>query len=386
MRQRFIQALVAISGVAAGYSISLLWDPRPPSASQRSVELIPEFAPTDSVLLSEILFKENFNGAALTQAIVDSGARVMIALSQPMTEEEQLRWRKQHHLDTFNSEQLSLTNIAHDTHWVRDYGPLPIRVHQADGASQLGFVDLDYKKEMQLDDTVPYQLGLLFSTDIRHVPLTFDGGNFLTDGKNCFMTTDVRKDLSLETKEFAADREKAEAYISQYFSNSAGCEKTVLIENAPHEHIDMWAKIVSPKTILVNQITPETVNYFLKRDGFVPKDVIDMRDNLDHMAQQLSTYMTVERLPMPAPYRNTMRTYANGILVNKSAILPRYKTFGWNSESYPDGELHESYEQQVRSIYEKHGFKVTFVAADGLIFNGGALHCVAQQIPRVTAL
>lgn len=384
MRKKFLlQALVTLCGIMVGYGLSLLWEPR--SALTRNVELIPEFAPTDSVLLSEILFKENFNGAALAQAIVDSGARVIIALSQPMTEEEQLRWRKHHRLDSFNSEQLSLTDIAHDTHWVRDYGPLPITVRQANGESRLGFVDLDYKKEMHLDDTVPYQLGLLFSTDIRHVPLTFDGGNFLTDGKNCFMTNDVRKDLSLETKEFAADRQKAEAYISQYFRNSAGCEKTVLIENAPHEHIDMWAKIVSPTTILVNQITPETVDYFLKKDGFVPKDVIDMRDNLDHMAQQLSPYMTVERLPMPAPYRNTMRTYANGILVNKTAILPRYKNFGWNGESYPDQDLHELYEQQVRTAYEKHGFKVAFVDADGLIFNGGALHCVAQQIPRVKA-
>ncbi len=111
-----------------------------------------------------------------------------------------------------------------------------------------------------------------------------------------------------------------------------------------------------------------------------------MRDSLDEMARQLGAYMKVERLPMPAPYRNTMRTYANGILVNKSAILPRYKTFGWNGESYPDQELHARYEEQVRAAYEKHGYKVEFVDADGLIFNGGALHCVAQQIPRVSSL
>lgn len=384
MKKQWIQALVGACGIAAGYGLSFIVSPAPQPIA--NVESIPEFAPSDSVLVSEILFRENFNGAALAKAIIDSGARVIIAMAQPMSEEEQLHWRKEQNLDAFSSEQVSLLNIAHDTHWVRDYAPLPVRVRHSSGEPQLGFVDLDYKKEMRLDDTVSYQLGLLFNTDIRHVPLTFAGGNFLTDGKNCYMTNDVRKDLSLETKEFAADRQKAEDYISRYFRDSAGCDKTVFIENAPHEHIDMWAKIVAPHTALVNQITAETVDYFLKKDGFVPKDVIDMRDSLDEMARQLGAYMKVERLPMPAPYRNTMRTYANGILVNKSAILPRYKTFGWNGESYPDQELHARYEEQVRAAYEKHGYKVEFVDADGLIFNGGALHCVAQQIPRVSSL
>lgn len=380
----FLQVLVGACGVVAGYGLSFLWQPASRSVASSNIELIPEFAPSDSVLLSEILFKENFNGAALAQAIVDSGARVIIALAQPMSEAEQLQWRKQHKLDQFNSEQLTLTDIAHDSHWVRDYAPLPIRVKKSDGESALGFVDLAYKKGMQLDDTVPYQLGLLFNSDVRHVPLTFDGGNFLTDGKNCYMTNDVRKDLSLETKEFASDRKKAEQHISQYFRDGAGCEKTIIFENAPHAHIDMWAKIVGPKTVLVNEITAETVDYFIKKDGFVPKDVIDMRDSLDEMASQFEKYMVVERLPMPSPFQNTMRTYANGLLVNKTAIVPRYKNFGWKGESYPDQELHDKYEQQARAIFEKHGFKVTFVDSDALIFNGGSLHCVAHQIPRTS--
>lgn len=384
-KKHLIQVLVAACGVVTGFGLSFLVSPPSPELTQK-IELVPEFAASDSVLLSEILFHENFNGTALAKAIIGGGARVIIALPQPMSEEEQLAWRKKHDLDSYNSEQLTMMDIAHDTQWVRDYGPLPIRVQRPGGETQLGFVDLDYKKETPLDDTVPYQLGLLFNTDIRHIPLTFDGGNFLTDGKNCYMTNDVRKDLSLETKEFASDRQKAEDYISRFFHDSVGCQKTVFIENAPHEHIDMWAKILDPQTVLVNQITPETVDYFLKKDGYVPKDVIDMRDSLDDMARQLGVYMKVERLPMPAPYRNTMRTYANGILVNKTAVLPRYKSFGWNGESYPDQELHERYEQQARAAFEKHGFKVDFVDADGLIFNGGALHCVAQQIPRMTKL
>lgn len=86
---------------------------------------------------------------------------------------------------------------------------------------------------------------------------------------------------------------------------------------------------------------------------------------------------------MPLPYRGAYRTFANAVLVNGTAIVPRFKHFGWKYDEYPDQKLEASYEAKTKKFYEKYGYRVSFVTADELIYNGGGFHCVTLQLPAL---
>jgi agmatine/peptidylarginine deiminase len=86
---------------------------------------------------------------------------------------------------------------------------------------------------------------------------------------------------------------------------------------------------------------------------------------------------------MPLPYRNTFRTYVNSLLVNGTAVVPRYSRYRWNYDSDPNATLTKLFESKVTTIYKELGYRVRFVNADDLIFNGGAFHCIAVQIPKI---
>jgi agmatine/peptidylarginine deiminase len=113
---------------------------------------------------------------------------------------------------------------------------------------------------------------------------------------------------------------------------------------------------------------------------------MEIKARLDELAVILSAHFKVKRLPMPLPYRGVFRTYANSLLVNNTAIVPRYHRYGWNYDDYPDAALAADYESKVAAIYREFGYDTRFVNADGLIFNGGAFHCVALQIPALSGV
>src|SRR5690606_37071267 len=107
----------------------------------------------------------------------------------------------------------------------------------------------------------------------------------------------------------------------------------------------MFAKIVSEDLVLVSEIVPETIAHLKKDLGFVPENVTALKASLDQAAAQLARFKTVRRLPMPIPYRGGFRNYVNSILVNGTAVVPRYRRFGWGYEEYPDQPLAEYYER-----------------------------------------
>jgi agmatine/peptidylarginine deiminase len=84
---------------------------------------------------------------------------------------------------------------------------------------------------------------------------------------------------------------------------------------------------------------------------------------------------------MPLPDSDVFRSYTNSLLLNGTALIPRY--IRSISGSYPDQSLQDSYEAEVRAIYESLGYKVVFIPSDGMIDNGGAVHCVTMQVPAV---
>lgn len=326
-----------------------------------SVEPIPEYAPVQAVLLSEDLFSAGYHAPELLTEITAAQAEPWIVTADEKSRPELEKTLAEAGVKPMQLKAAAFFHVAHGNLWLRDYGPV---------ITTQGFADLKYDGAASVNDDFPRTLGKLLSVPTVHVQAELDGGNLLAAGDFCFTS--------------AAN---VASTVVERHAPALGCRKLLVVKDPAHAHIDMWAKVVARDTVLVNELSADTLNLVQAQYGHIPADVADLKARLDGGARQLEAAgMKVERLPMPLPYRNVFRTFANSILVNGRAIVPAFAKFGWGYDEYPDAKLEPAYEAQVKKIYAKHGYETRFVNADGLMFNGGGFHCVLLQIPAATGV
>lgn len=322
------------------------------SPVKTSTELrpVPEFARVARVILPAGLFESNYHADQLATAIRNAEATVDIA-------------------GNFGEAYDGITvtiNADHTNIWLRDYSPIPVTE-----GNKLFLRGFNYSSAEPENNTFGPNLANSLHLMHQQTSLPLEGGNFLTDGTRCYIAGNV------EGTETPAQIPSAEGA-----KQDLGCEDLIVIQNPPHVHIDMFAKVLNADTVAVNELDNEALDLTRDADGNLPDDLEELRTSLDQAAQQFSRYLNVVRLPMPLPFKNAFRTYANGILVNGTAILPAFEQYGWSYGSYPDSSVLADIQKRAAEVYEAQGFETVFVNADGLIYNGGAFHCVSTHIPE----
>lgn len=345
------------------------------STREHRLRPIAEFEPTQAMILSQYLFSETVKIEPLVTAILDAGSDLIILSADDMVGEDQNEWLAKQNWNPDQRQSISLINTSHESFWLRDFGPIPLRWTSSRNRDQLALASFIYREENSLDDTLPYQVGLHLNTTVLSLPLILDGGNFLTNGSLCLVTDNVTpRDKKAETGE-----DEVELAFSEI-----GCQQLMIIADAPHEHIDMWAKIVSPDTVLVNSLSPELIQQAeITLSDDVVKDVKIVAQQLEQAAATLAQRMKVVRIPMPLPYGGVFRTFANSVLINGVAILPKYEVNPRSGQPYIDQDMMAEMEAVAQTAYASFGYEVRWVNADELIINGGALHCVTAHLPRV---
>lgn len=352
---------MALLAASTLYAATLATGIGTPAGSPASgLRPVAEFEAVRAVALSDDYMQGGYDGIALVRAILEAGAQALILSSNTVS--TTMTSLAASDLSKAMLAKTKVLQLAHDNLWLRDYGPLFVRDHTGVAA-----IDFIWGGPGQDNEVFPQKIAKTFAMPVRSLPVTMDGGNFLTDGKICVMSR-----LSSQT----------EAPDPQLLSR-IGCERTVIINNPPHAHVDMWLKFVAPGKALIPELN-SSARQALKRHygGTIPTDQQQFAERLDAVAQELSAYVQVERIPSPVLYRGTYRTYTNAILVNRQAIVPRFRSYGWGYDTYPDTAELKDYEQAVEKSFKANGYSVTFVDADGIIYNGGAFHCVTIQIPE----
>jgi agmatine/peptidylarginine deiminase len=335
-------------------------------------QIVPEYAPVHAVLLPADLFGAQYGGPELVRAVLDARAEPWIALDDARGGPELRKELAAQGLTAAEIARTSAVHLPHGNLWLRDYGPLMVSNGSATDGT-LRFADARYDGMASAEDKFPVAMASAFKTQRAELPVDLDGGNFLSAGDLCF--TSASDDAG----------EKAARELEKVALSALGCRELVVVRDPPHVHIDMWMKVVGPKTAFVNEISELTMSVARDLYGHVPPELTQLRDNLNAKAREIARYLDVVRVPMPMPYRNVFRTYTNAALVNGTAIIPHYERYGWGYDDYPDARFTARYEQTVTRAYERHGFRTRFVPADGLIYNGGAFHCVMLQVPKLGA-
>jgi agmatine/peptidylarginine deiminase len=346
--------------------------------SQKKKFPVPEFFPASDVFLTSLAISD-YQKTDLVKALLEANTHVHLLVN---SSDEQPGLIEQMSAAGISPESLRRVNFhksAYITPWVRDFGPLPVFDKGQGSDFKLSFIDFLYDSDAPSDDKVTPQLARHFNVGLRSAPFIQHGGNFLTNGKLCFMGA-LPGSTFAQAFEEPIGEDEARTFVENYYRDVVGCESLVILNDPPHPHIDMWAKIVDPETVLISSIDQKTLDLFSRGDNLLPYEIEELKNKLDQRANDFAKYLKVIRIPMPLPYRGSFRNYTNALIVNDTVIAPKYEHFGWNYEAYPDSELRDFYESSAKNIYERFGYKVKLLNADPLIFNGGAFHCLAEQI------
>jgi agmatine/peptidylarginine deiminase len=249
--------------------------------------------------------------------------------------------------------------VPHDTMWVRDYGPLFVR-RAADGQSVL--IDAEYERFARpQDDAAPQVLASQFQLTSVRAPLSLEGGNLLSNGHGVCLTTTTLLERN-------RDRGFGEDHVRNLLREYFGAEETLILEpltGEPTGHVDMFAVFTDPGTVVVGWYDP----------AIDPVNSALLDRNAARLAQVRGPHgpLRVVRIAMPARQGEHWRTYTNVVFVNGLLLTPSYG----NSDPYGQRAAAEVYQRLLPA------WRVTAIDVSGLITNGGALHCISMNAPRL---
>jgi len=208
---------------------------------------------------------------------------------------------------------------------------------------------------------------------------------------DCLMTDRVVK--ANDAKELEEDQIYSKEQIEEFYSKFAGCKRTIIFESMPFEgtqHIDLWAKFLDDKTVIVNEIRDELLPLTTYQSEAREKTK-KVKDYLDARAKEIENLgFRVVRVPMPLPWFgpefNLFRSYTNSLIVNGVVAIPQYEKptmaeDGVNGQ-YVDQQFLKGYEKEIIKTHQDFNLKVSMIPSDQLIAKGGAIHCTTMQIAR----
>ena len=228
-----------------------------------------------------------------------------------------------------------------NSYWTRDYGPWFI----FDGLDQLAIVDHIYNRPRPDDDQIPGRLGLFWGMSVYGMDLVHTGGNHMTDGLGRSMSTDLVYDENPGLAAYQVD-----SIMLAYLGN----DYIVLddVESGGIHHIDCWAKLLNPATILVKDVAA----------GDPAHNPLDAR----------AAYLSQLTSPWGRPY-SVIRVfcpsgtaYTNSLILNNKVFVP---TFGSSS----DTTALRVYREAMPG-YQVLGFSGSWLDDD-------AIHCRAMGMP-----
>lgn len=265
--------------------------------------------------------------------------------------------------------------------WMRDYGPIGFYY---DDLSKMGVIDNAYYSNRPKDNATPEFVANMMNIPRVSTSMYYEGGNFMTDGYG-------RAFYSSRLPENNADWRPGDPWTEQETKDTL---KTVYHMNEVLNlqdlncdggtgHIDIYLKLLDEQTLVVAEYPNEVTAY----------DRTTIENNLAYLKTLNSTYgrpYKIHRMYMPTAddgtvlttcteIRNDIRGFVNGLIVNKSFIVPVYSNSSTGNVEFDNAAI-----QKYKQILP--GYKIVPIDARALTTLGGAIHCITMQIPSVNPI
>ncbi len=245
--------------------------------------------------------------------------------------------------DGANMNNVEFLQFPTDRYWTRDYGPWVV-FNKTDMTRRI--VGYTYNRNRPLDNMVGERYANSIGIPFVRMPVYHTGGNYMTDGYGTAMSTTL---LLKENTRYT------EETILQPFAENMGMNRYLLYEDINGEyieHIDCWAKLVSPDTVIMRQLPRDSRLYDLAES------------TAQSIASTPSAYGTNYRVIRINTSRN--EPYSNSLIVNNKVFVPIKGT--------PNDEAALATYRNAMPGYEVFGF-------DGQWLSTDALHCRTKEIP-----
>ena len=272
-------------------------------------------------------------------------------------------------------DNLTFIEAPFNSVWMRDYGPECIYTNEVDS---LFLLDWIYNRPRPADDALVDVVGSykgigVYSTSTAPNDLVHTGGNFMSDGAGTAFSSELVLEENGPNGQFN-QTVRSPAQVRALMDTWMGIDpaRYITMTALPYDginHIDMHMKLLDEETLLV---------------GEFPLGVSDgpqLESNLDAiMANYTNVFgepYKMIRIPMPSSTGGdyapdaSYRTYANNVFVNKTVIVPTYRT--------------QFDTTGLRILRESlPGYRVVGIDCDNsganIISASGAIHCITKGI------
>ena len=300
-------------------------------------------------------------------AVISKYETVFIARSNAQTHEIESLLEKA----GANLSRIRILEIPTNDVWCRDHGPVFVKNRKTGERAALDFRYNAWGGKFppwDLDNSVPEQIARILGFRRFPIPFVCEGGALEINGLGDLMTTESV--LLNPNRNPGLCKEDAEAILK----SALGAENIIWLKQGmagddTDGHIDTLARFTDNSTILAAVDETST-----GRNRAVLEENLRM---LEHARNGEGKTFRVIPLPLPDPiepegWREEVlpATYTNYLLVNGAVLIPTYRDDKHDAEACAI----------IASCFPER--KVETIDCYDIILEGGALHCLSQQLPE----
>jgi agmatine deiminase len=257
------------------------------------------------------------------------------------------------------SAAVEIVELALDDSWLRDCGPIYIRVDDGHrvavhfGFNAWGERFRPFDRDAEIGSLIAQHLG----DEVRRAPMILEGGSITGDGAGTLLTTE--QCLLNPNRNPSLSREQIERILIEHL----GVDRVLwlgkgLIEDRDTDgHVDLIAAFTAQGRTLLQTVGPENPNYE------------NCQENLLRLADAEIDVIEMPYLAYVQVAGETIGgSYMNLYLCNGAVIVP---VFGVQSDDDALAVIANAYP----------GREVLPVPGSLLAYGGGGPHCITQQVP-----
>jgi agmatine deiminase len=279
----------------------------------------------------------------IVAASQEDGIPAYILVDQDdLTEDIHISWLKKQN-------EARIMRVALDTPWIRDYGPVQIKV----AANKVLWLDFDYAGNRPFDDSVPYQVADYLEMPIEERDYYLEGGAIISNGHGlCAITEKSLEEASVDPLNMVEFNE---------LKHMLGCLAMAVLPALTGEstgHADIIAQFLAEDIVAVS-ILENT------ESSEISAELDQATEALIAAANSIRQTLRVVRLPMYVDGED-FYSYVNGTRLRKAYLVPSFDTVP------PEMEL-VAYRLLNKVM---PGVRIVPIPADKMVQRGGAVHCI----------
>lgn len=263
--------------------------------------------------------------------------------------------------NSMNNANVNMDNVEFilggtDSYWTRDYGPWWV----VDGNGDVSVVDFTYNRPRPNDNQAPFKVSEHLNVPYYSADFISTGGNYMTDGFGISASTHIAytENDECNTNDQWSIPLAPCYYVDNILDDYYGIDTYHVVADPNNEyidHIDCWAKYLSPTRMLIREVPTSHSQY----------------DEIEQVADYFENSLTDSGEPWEVfrVYTPNDQPYTNSLILNDKVFLPI---------------MNSSWDDDAIEVYEAAMPDHEILPFTGSWFSTDALHCRAKGIPDLT--